>query len=477
MKLLSASAIIIFFLFSTMIVEAGESIPLSPDGSHSNQNQINEALMRGNVHLNAGVYTVDNTIVMQSDRILSGDSGAIIQVYLGTSQWFTGSTGIISCTGSVSNVEICGFQITGNCANLNPALANTPGHDKDCQKCIILHGGSGDYAQNIKIHDMTLFDSFSDGVYIYYANNVHISNIFISNCQHEGVFWSCINNGLLENCQIAGICSDCARLDNSQNCKVTGNIFFSYNGTHANGQYMHGENGIQVGDATSSHGFAISSGRPTTANIEISNNTFANNGLEAIKADTSKPNVYIHDNKFIGESELKTMGVPVGDLNGSFNETNHPTKETSEKVFSSIFDILRRSYAFQYPLIHHDFKASATVTYCNDSDAYSLIEVTGKDIEVVKVEYAGKSVRYFYDQDMWSGELGHVGNETYLPGNYKPDDLKITVYGGAGYQKVEKIEVKESTLVGAGINPDLFIFCAILAVCFISIARNLRRMF
>jgi hypothetical protein len=31
------------------------------------------------------------------------------------------------------------------------------------------------------------------------------------------------------------------------------------------------------------------------------------------------------------------MGIPVGD----FNYTNMPSLETSEKVFSSIFDILR----------------------------------------------------------------------------------------------------------------------------------------
>jgi len=39
-------------------------------------------------------------------------------------------------------------------------------------RCIILHGDSGDYADNIRIHDMKLYDSFSDGMYIYYAKNV-----------------------------------------------------------------------------------------------------------------------------------------------------------------------------------------------------------------------------------------------------------------------------------------------------------------
>ena len=51
-------------------------------------------------------------------------------------------------------------------------------------RCIILHGDSGNYADNIIIKDMNLFDSFSDGSYIYYATNVKFYNNFVSNTQH-----------------------------------------------------------------------------------------------------------------------------------------------------------------------------------------------------------------------------------------------------------------------------------------------------
>jgi len=314
-----------------------------PTGSNSDQTVINNALEAvhnsggGKVYLNAGTYTIDNTVVIWSNTILTGSPNAVILVSPSSSQWFTGSTGIISCKESVKNVEISGFQINGNLGALPASYANTPGHDKDAERCIILHGNSGDYAENIKIHDMRLYDSFSDGAYIYYAKNVKVYNNFISNTQHEGVFWSVVIGGEIYNNKIAGITSDCIRLDNSINCKVYDNVLFSYDGTNTNGAYKHGENGLQVGNAGSSHGYDASNKPTVTSNIEIFNNIFANNGLQAIMLGSgSGNNVYVHNNKFIGVTELKTMGISVQGI--SYN--NPPTVEMSENVFGSILDIL-----------------------------------------------------------------------------------------------------------------------------------------
>ena len=85
---------------------------------------------------------------------------------------------------------------------------------------------------------------------------------------------------------------------------------FSYSGDHANGAYMHGENGIQIGDAGSSHGYDAHNKPTTTTNIEVYNVTFANNGRAAIVGRMGE-NVYVHGNTFIGEAELETMGIPV----------------------------------------------------------------------------------------------------------------------------------------------------------------------
>ena len=77
---------------------------------------------------------------------------------------------------------------------------------------------------NIKVHDMKLYDSFGDGCHIIYCKNAQVNNNFISNTQHEGIFWSSVLNSQIYNNQIAGITSDCARLDNCIDCFVKNNI-------------------------------------------------------------------------------------------------------------------------------------------------------------------------------------------------------------------------------------------------------------
>jgi len=295
----------LFFIFCVGMAGALE-ITVSPSGNNNDQIIINDALEAvyksggGRVVLNSGVYKVDNTVVIWSNTVLYGSpvlygsQDAVIMVSPTSSQWFTGSVGIISCKEPVKNVEIYGFQVNGNLGAFDSSFANTPGHDKDCMRCIILHGDSGNYADNIKIHHMKLYDSFSDGAYIYYATNVRIYDNFVSNTQHEGFFLSVVIGAELYSNQIAGITSDCMRLDNSINCRIFDNIFFSYDGTNLNGAYKHGENGIQIGNQGFSHGYG--SPKPTvTANIEVFNNTFANNGLKAILLGSgSNNNVYVH---------------------------------------------------------------------------------------------------------------------------------------------------------------------------------------
>jgi hypothetical protein len=146
------------------------------------------------------------------------------------------------------------------------------------------------------------------------------------------------------------------------------------------------------------------------------------------------------------------------------------------QVFTSIFDFLKNDYIFQYPAIQQDFEASAQVTYHNNSiQPHSLVEVQGEDLKVIKYEYAGKVAKHFIERDIWTGEVSHVGDELYISGNFQAGELQITVYGDTGFQKVENIEVNEAKLASAGINPDLFIFLAVLAVLGITTLRNLRR--
>jgi len=348
MKLLPA---IFLFIFVSGTAEAS-LVNINSSGS-SDQNVINQALESvyrsggGTVYLNPGVYDITGPIYMDSNTLLTGDSNAILRVSCPNGRWFSNSIGVINGNGVIKNVEICNFQIDGNCENLPFDYSHTRSDTAhDCEGLIRLCGDSTDFMNNIKIHDMTLYDAYSDGITILFCNSVECYNNLISNCEHEGIFYVCAIDSLIHDNKIAGITSDCLRLDNGVNCKIYGNILFSYNGSHAL-TYMHGENGLQIGDSGVSKGYDARNKPTTTTNIEVFNNTFANNGLQAILLDSvalaSSANVYIHDNQFIGGAELRTMGIPVGD----FNYTNMPPLEMSKKVFSNIFDILNMSFSDQ----------------------------------------------------------------------------------------------------------------------------------
>lgn len=350
-------------LYSVELAQAGEQITLSPDGGHSNQNQINEALAKGDVFLKAGVYEVDNTIVISSNCVLSGDSNAIIRVSSTSSQWFTGAVGVISCKEPVQNVEICGFQMDGNIGSLPKSYADSRSdRDHDCEKLIILKGYSNQYANNIKVHDMKLYNSFSDGFYIIFGEYVSFYNNVVSNCQHEGFYFSCVKKGAAYGNKIAGITSDCGRLDNCIDCKVYDNLFFSYTG-ESYGAYKGGQAGLQVANTGSSHGYDGSKKPQMTDRVEVTNNTFADPGRQAIWLHNYDGSVFVHDNSFIDVAGLEIQGISVGDISRNISYDNPPTVEMSERIFSNIFDILDL-----------DFSESAKTNQTADTINYTVQE-------------------------------------------------------------------------------------------------------
>jgi parallel beta-helix repeat protein len=330
----------LFSLFSlfvlTGVAQASITV-LSPVAGNDNQVQISQAIKAenenggGTVYLSSGVYDISGPIIIKSNIRLTGDQDAIIRVWA-PDQWFTGQTGIICNPEEViSNVEIDSFQIDGNIKNLPREYDSTPGHKRDCEKLILFGGWSNSFGSNIKIHNMRLYNAFSDGIYIRFAKGVLVYDNIISNCQHEGIYFSCVVNGTIHGNEIAGITSDCARLDNCQNCKIHDNIFFAYTGDSF-GAYKGGHNGLQIGDAGVSHGYDARNKPFRTKNIEVFNNIFSDPGLRAIWYHAGE-NVYIHDNKFVNADELETLGVPIGDI----SPDNPPTVEDS----LTVFDLLR----------------------------------------------------------------------------------------------------------------------------------------
>ena len=328
--------------FFTGAASAAGDYIVSPTGATNDQDVINKAIEEasenggGTVYLNPGVYLVDGPVIIKSNVHLTGDPNAIIRVSSTSSQWFKGQIGVIcNPRESVHNVEISGFQVDGNIANLPRSYANSRSDTRhDCEKLILIGGWSSNFGSNIKIHDMKLYNAFSDGIYIRFSKGVACYNNFISNCQHEGIFFSCVLNGTIYKNKIAGITSDCARLDNCQNCKIHDNIFFAYTGD-SYGAYKGGHNGLQIGNAGVSHGYDARNKPFKTKNIEVFNNVFSDPGLRAIWYHGGE-NVYIHDNKFVNAEELETMGIPIGDI--SFD--NQPSVEMTEKVFGGLLEIL-----------------------------------------------------------------------------------------------------------------------------------------
>ena len=367
----------IFTLFLLVGCSRAADLSVSPTTGHSDQNVINNAIDSvaqsggGLVYLNAGTYIVDGPVMVKSNIMLAGDPNAIIKVYSGSSQWFQGSIGIISNAENLHDVIICGFQVDGSVTELPPGYHQSRSDTAhDCERCILLAGDSGNMMDNISIHDMTLHDSFSDGVYIRFCVNAHVYNNFISNTQHEGVFFTCCKYSLIESNRVAGITSDCLRLDNCQNCEVRSNLCFSYNGTHASNTYMHGENGIQVGNSGVSHGYDGRDKPFYTLNIYVHDNSFINNGLNAVVIDNglSNVNIYFTNNTVIGNADLENSGFPI-DLINNYTYEHSPSLQTSKKIFSNIFDIL-----------NVNFQNSGYTNQQDESIQYSVQKTTVGDI-------------------------------------------------------------------------------------------------
>jgi hypothetical protein len=324
-------------------IAAGTLQTVNPSGSSDLEN-INDALQEANqagggaVYLNSGTYDITGPIEICSNTALSGDPNAVLTVSCPNGRWFSNSVGVINAADNLQNVEISGFSINGDCEGLPFDYSHTASDTAhDCESLIHLSGDSNNFMNSVSIHDMKLYDSFSDGITIRFCNNANCYDNEISNAEHEGIFYICCVDSTIHDNKVAGITSDCLRLDNSQRCLVENNTLFSYNGSHAV-TYSGGENGLQVGNAGSSKGYDASNKPISTENIEVTGNIFADNGLKAILLDSvalaASSNVFIHDNSFLDKQQLETSGISVDIGN------NMPTQGMSDKVFGSIFDIL-----------------------------------------------------------------------------------------------------------------------------------------
>jgi len=486
------------------LANAGEQTTLSPKDGHDNQNQITDALKNGNVYLEAGVYEVDGPIFIGSNRVLSGDSDAIIRVWSGSSQWFTGSNSIISALGQVDNLEIYGFQIDGSCDKLPFEYHHSRADTKhDSERAIYVQGSTGRFNTNIKIHHMQISNCFGDGVHVRFANNVHCYSNFIQNCQHEGIFWVCVQNGLAEGNKIAGITSDCMRFDNCVSNIIQNNYLFSYTGNQNNQAPEGWHKGIQIADSGASMVYDGSNKPTHTTDIVVRWNTFANCGTQSIWLDSTGKgydNMHIYDNTFIGVAAVTNEGHDISlDITASnesaieynnLTETVQPTVEMSERIFKSIFDVMYLDFVAQagvndtvifpegvnntpsktpWTMEHHMNNGSPVTLVYGPTNGLTKVEFEAngkKSTHTLMIgERKGLSVIYT-NVSTWDGELDHQGNELYLDGEVTSKDLRITCYTPTGSFEpaVNTVEIQTPSSL---FSPLLKWAACVLLICFI----------
>lgn len=446
---------LLFLTFSVGVAVAGD------------EQQINERLKAGGVvHLASGIYNIEGSIEINSNTVLTGEPDTILRVSSSAGKWFVDGVGIIdNADTSLHDVEISGFQIDGNLKALPSSYADSGDGKHNAERLIDFRCDSGNFGSNISIHDMKLYDAYSDGIHISFANNVNCYNNFVSDCQHSGIYFISVVNGLMDSNKVAGITSDCLRFDNCENNIFCNNTLYSFTGD-SNGAYQGGQNGVQIADQGFSHGGG--SDKPTTTtNIEGYGNVFSSDGLRDIWIDSTGKgvqNVYVHDNK---GTDVSTSGTQV---NISF--TNPPTLEVSEKIFSNIFEILKMDYDFVYPDLQQDLDGKVQVlSYKN----YSLLNVQGEGLTAFKITYTDKQVTHYLEKDLWIGSLSHQGNRVYLPGGFQKEGLKVTCISSQGFQVVTNFEVIEKQEETGSINPDVIPFTGTLIIFGIALFRNLGR--
>jgi hypothetical protein len=246
---------------------------------------------------------------------------------------------------------------------------------------------------------------------------------------------------------MAVITSDGGRFDNCFNGESEGNLVWKYNGSNNNGAFKGGANGFQVGDGGQSMGYDGRTNIIHTENIEIHNNTIIDPGRKAIVIDAGgqKPsdNVFIHDNIFVNTEDVERMGIAVSD---DISYDNPPSVEESERVFSSIFDILTLSLIQPvYTETHSNLSANIT-EYRQDNSTFSLVCIDYGALEKVKYEYEGNESEYNIKYNSWSGSIPHLGDSLYINESVDKSKLKVLVYTNTTYSVIENYnyELKES---------------------------------
>lgn len=271
---------------------SGDQTVINQALSWANANPGNRIHLKGNF-----TYDITGQILIGSSTIFSGDSTAKLR--LNNSCLWSKIPVITSITSAIPihDVEIYGFNIDLNEANLYHAGTDRI-HGHGYYNAIQIKGASlSNPAYNIKIHDLYVHDGLGDGIRLEWVKNVKVYDNDLRDLMHSSIF--IIESIGLETYDnyIETITTSGIRHDNCRDAKIHDNTIKDFSGTTHAPKY--GAHGIQFGNQPAS-----SNRTQTTNNLEIYNNDISVGGcgfqIEDYVKNSSAQTVRIYNNKIHG---------------------------------------------------------------------------------------------------------------------------------------------------------------------------------
>ncbi|WP_440948464.1 disaggregatase related repeat-containing protein [Methanosarcina sp. T3] len=266
------------------------------DGT-DDQVQINQALKfvaensaYTTVHLKGPfTYVIDDTLLIGSNTILEGDSGATIKL-VSNANWDAWKPMIKERSTGSSGITIRSFTIDGNREG-NTNVVSGKGYYN------LIHLSS---CQNIKVHNMYLTNNHGDGLKTDKCTNVELYDNEIYLIGHDGLY--------------ASSCSDVEAYNNIITCR-TNSALRLYNTNKAS---FH--DNVITSEGSGGAGIEIQKyNTPTMDDIEVYNNVIYKTALAGIwifgsgSYSASTANVHIHHNQ-IYDTGTKTSNSIIGGI-------------------------------------------------------------------------------------------------------------------------------------------------------------------
>ena len=308
------SCLVLATILAGSVGNAAPVIYVAGDGSgdfncdgKADQVEINQALQfvaknpgYTTVHLKGPfTYTINNTIYVESNTILEGDSDAIVKL-VDHAGWT--NTPMIPMIGQrdslykIGNVTVRGFEIYGNNRN-NTEIP----YGKGYYNMIFFK-----HANNVTVNNMYFHDGHGDGLRIYYGENVKFYNNRVSLLGHDGMYTINATNVEAWNNKITCRINSGLRVLDSNNVKLHNNFIDSYPDAGPGIQVQRSEGNMK--------------------NIEIYDNLITNTwgpGIWVVgtqgEYDKSLSDCHIHHNTFIGSGSNKNIEWVGGVLGSGFH--------------------------------------------------------------------------------------------------------------------------------------------------------------